>query len=230
MKTNDALQKRILTLIDKHAAHPSDRRKGRESGTPATLAKRLGVPADHVQALIESGRLVSLGAVHRNEPDGPQSYDSEHLNEIRRETITAIVEEVINGLPDDAAPDTIVAAASHALEAYRKSLSAPAAKDFAAQDEEQRPGLLKRAATSALVAGGLYAGASYLRGRKIGVKGALPALKAGNAANVADVRKIGAKVSGLLRPRLAFAADLTPTRARVMLSNLRRELRRIERT
>jgi hypothetical protein len=227
----DALQKRILALIDKHAAHPTTGRAGpkRESGTPDTLAKRLGVPADHVQALIESGRLVSLGAVNRNDPEGAQSYASDHLNEVRRDVITSIVEQVIDGLPDDAEAGTVALAVSHALETYQKSLTAPPPTDFAARPEDERPGVLKRAATGALVAGGLYAGASYLRGRRIGAKGILPALKAGNAANVADVRKIGAKVTGLLRPKMKFSADLTPDRARELLANLRQSLRRIER-
>jgi len=291
MKT-DQLQKRILALIDRHSAHPSGGRKGRESGTPATLAKRLGVPADHVQALIKSGRLVSLGAVNRYNPEGAQSYDSAHLNEIRRETITAIVEDVIDGMPDDATEEAIISAVSHALDTYQKNLAAPAAKEFSARQDDERPGLLKRAATGALVAGGAYAGLSYLRGRKIGAKGILPALKSGNAANIADVRKAGSAVAGLFRrspspspvqsgkltpsalqrvrkpfvsrPAVndggfdygipkgtkhiyriggkneyygdggkqlfqANVADLTPARARVMLSNLRRELRRIER-
>lgn len=231
MKTNE-LEKRIVALIDKHAGHPTTGRHGpkRESGTHATLVKRLGVPdSDHVQALIESGRLKSLGPVNRRDPAGTQSYASDHLNEIRREIITAIVEQVIDGMPDDAEPETVSSAVAHALGAWQKSLTAPALKEFAARSDEERPGVLRRAVTGAAVAGGLYAGASYLRGRKIGAKGILPAFKAGNAANIADLRKIGGKASALLRPRVKFSANLTPARARSLLARLGNELRRIER-
>lgn len=230
---SDQLQKRILALIDKHSAHPTAGRLGpkRESGTIQTLAKRLGVPdSAHVHALIESGRLVSLGAVNRNDPDGAQSYASDHLNEIRREVITSIVEQVIDGLPDDVAPENVALAVSHALDAYQKSLTAPSVNEFAARTEDERPGLLRRAATGAAVAGAAYGGLSYLRGRKIGAKGVFPALKAGNAANAADLRKAGGKISALLRPRVKFSADLTPARARTLLAKLGRELRRTERT
>lgn len=231
MKPNE-LEKRIVALIDKHSSHATAGRHGpkRESGTLDTLAKRLGVPdSAHVQSLIESGRLVSLGAVNRNDPNGTQSYASDHLNEIRREVVTAIAEQVIDAMPDDAEPESVAAAVSHALATYQKSLSTPAVKEFAARSDEERPGVLRRVATGAAVAGGLYAGASYLRGRKIGAKGILPALKAGNAANVADLRNVGGKISALLRPRVKFSANLTPARARSLLARLGNELRRIER-
>lgn len=240
----DPLAARIVSLIDRHAAPVLSGRS--ESGTLDTLAKRLGLPdAEHVTALIDSGRLKSLGPVNRNEPDGAQRYASDDLNAIRREVFTEIAAHVIENY--QGAPAGLAGAVSAALESYAKSLKdGTAAKGFSARpvrvrhfaryghrpEQEERPGLLRRTATGAAAVGGLYAGAAYLRGRKIGARGFVPALTAGNAANVATVRKAGERIAGFIRPRrpvgmsAQLPAHVTPARARALLLQFGRQLRR----
>ena len=245
MNKPDPLASRIVSLIDKHAAPVSPGR--RESGTPDTLVKRLGVPdTEHVNALLQSGRLKSIGPVHKNDPEGPQRYESDHLNDVKREVLASIAEQVIEDY--DGEPDDLPAAISAALASYLKSLNdGTAAKGFAAvtprrvafaydPNAEERPGLLRRVgqvAGVAALAGAAYGGASYLRGRKIGAKGFLPALKAGNAANVASIRNAGSRVAGFLTGRPAavgfsskLPAHVTPAYARDVLRRLGVELRR----
>ena len=133
MNKPDPLASRIVSLIDKHAAPVLPGRRGRrESGTPDTLVNGIGVPdTEHVNAMLQSGRLKSIGPVHKNDPDGPQRYESAHLNDVKREVLANIAEQVIEDY--DGEPEDLPAAISAALASYLKSLNdGTAAKGFAA--------------------------------------------------------------------------------------------------
>ena len=236
--TNDPVTNRIISLIEKHAAPLSAGRGARESGTLDTLPKRLSLPdAEHVQALIEAGHLKSAGPVNRNEPDGIQRYHSDELDGIRREVFASIAEQVIENWEGDA--QDLPAAVANAFAAYMRSLKdGTAAKGFARplrnlvsfavrDPREERPGILRRAVGAAAVGGLAYGGLSYLRGRKAAAPGIIGKMKAGNAANIADARKAGAKIGALFKPRArSFSANLTPAKARELLARLGGELRR----
>lgn len=246
MKTDnlkpDPLTQKILHLVNKHAVPVNPGR--RESGTFATLAKRLCVPdTGHVKALIETGRLKPLGPVNNRDPNGSQRYETNHLNDIKREVLASIAAQVVESY--DGNPEQLPIAVSQALETYLANLTSGKAETgfsfqparrvgFAAPAaaEEERPGLLRRAATVAGAAGVGYGALAYLRGRKAGAVGILPALKAGNALNVASVRKGVAKAASYIRPRpiggvpVGMSAKLTPAKARALLLAFGREIRR----
>ena len=195
---------RIDAVIDRYALTPHMPRGRRESGTLETLPVRLGLPdSGSVAALLASGHLSPLGPVNSNDPDGAQRYASDHLNGIRREVFAALAGEVIDNYEGDNV-EGLLAAISAALENYAQALpkDVRAVREFSAKAErEERPGLLRRAATGAAAAGAAYGGLSYLRGRKAGAAGLLSRVKTGHAANIADIRKAGERVRGLLRPR-----------------------------
>ncbi len=208
----DTVAEQLHDLLERHS--PPAKTGGRsESHSPASLVKRLGVPdTEHVQALIESGDLVSEGPVNRNDPDGLQRYGCEMLDGIRRAMLAVLVENVIE--ESDGDPDTVLAAVQHALSTYKKSLSEGGASttqfSFTGYEEPERPGLLRRAAGAAAVAGAAYGGASYLRGRSAGVKGLLPALKAGSSANIANASRAGERLRSLILSRMK-ARTVAPT-------------------
>jgi hypothetical protein len=237
MKTKpDQLTRELTALLDRHA--PSMQTGGRRvSHTPETLAKALHIDPREVPALLATGAL-DVRPVRKNDPTGPLSFDSTQLEEVRRRLLAEIVQQVIDA-DETGDPKAITLAAQIALAAYKKN-AAKAATEFAARDEEHRPGWGSRLAKGAALAGAAYGGLAYMRGRQAGASGFLGRFRAGNAANVADIRKAGSAVSGLLRrgaarlagkslavaPRNFAAADLTPARARYLLRTFGRELRR----
>jgi hypothetical protein len=168
----------------------------RVSHTPETLAKALHIDPRAVPALLSTGAL-DFRPVHKNNPDGPLSFDSAQLEEVRRRLLAEIVQQVIDA-DETGDPKAIALAAQLALTAYKKG-AAKAATEFASRDEEDRPGWGSRLAKGAALAGAAYGGLAYMRGRQAGASGFLGRLRAGNAANVADLRKAGSAVSGLLR-------------------------------
>ena len=237
MKTKpDQLTRELTALLDRHA--PSMKTGGRRvSHTPETLAKALHIDPRAVPALLSTGAL-DFRPVRKDDPTGPLSFDSAQLEETRRRLLAEIVQQVIDS-DETGDPKAITLAAQLALTSYKKG-AAKAATEFAARDEEDRPGWGSRLVKGAALAGAAYGGLAYMRGRQAGATGTLGRLRAGNAANVADIRKAGSAVSALLKrgaARLAgkplavapsnfAAADLTPARARHLLRTFGRELRR----
>jgi hypothetical protein len=236
MKTRaEILSTRIEGLINFHAASvPS---KVLNTGSPEAFAKSLGLPdAEHVAVLLQSRRLQPV-ELHRNAPKGALFFSAQDVESVKREAFAAIAEQVVEGYRG--APEGLAGAVHVALGSYAKNLKAgTAAKGFSrvapralsfARPQEERPGLLRRVATGAAIAGAAYAGGSYLRGRKIGATGFLPSLKAGHAANVADIRKAGKWAAGFIRPRKQGKGEpvnVTPSEDRSLVRQFGRQPRR----
>lgn len=224
------LTARIRGLIDFHAASVPSRVLN--TGSPERLAKSLGLAdAEQAAVMLESGRLKPI-QLHRNAPKGTLYFSARDVEAVKREAFAALAEQVIENYDGD--PGALVGAVHVALASYAKGLNTgTAAKGFSARPgrvhsfarkEEERPGFLRRAAAGAAVTGAAYGGLSYIRGRRAGASSILGSIKAGNAANIVDARKIGTKIAGFIRPR-KFSANLTPARARSLMLQLGRELR-----
>jgi hypothetical protein len=169
------------------------------------LAQYLLVSANIAQKFVARGLIVSRGPTRRDDPNGRKSYSTADLNALR----TAVLTEIVGGVIDESeSPEEIGIAAPRAIREHVKSFSAqPKTTDLARDGagryyEDDEPGTIRQAATVGAAGAGLYAGASFLRGRASGLN-PLAAIRMGHGKNVADVRKVG----NYLRPRVRLVAS-----------------------
>jgi hypothetical protein len=201
----------LVDIIDRHAF--TNQPTGTlESHDLASLGRRVLTPQDMLETLLASGTLKAEHPVRREDPAGLQSFKSDLLNDVRYAVLFALVESVIDQADTG---DQALIAAGEALNRHVASFRKPAGEptqlhrfpdrlvQFARPYDADEPSAVSTAAKVAGTGALAYGAASYLRGRAPG-RTAIDALKAGHAANVADLTK----ARQFLRPRLAKAATV----------------------
>lgn len=201
MNTNSVASS-LANAIDRHSAgQPVGKR---ESHDLNSLCRRLLAPRDVVEKLLASGVLRAEAPVHANDSTGLHSFRSDDLNTVRAAVLTAIVERTID--ESDGDPEGMTLAATEALRTHAASFNKKRTpREFcrfptglvqlSRYGEEEQPGFAERAVgtlgKAAAIAGAgalAYGGASYFRGRAPGLS-PLAAMRAGHAANAADLKK-----------------------------------------
>ena len=177
-KTADNLASGFKRSIDQHAGKQPVGKI--ESHDLQSLSKRILCPPNVVVDLIAAGVLQPVGPVYGNQPQGPQTWNSDDLNEVRKAALGAVVEKVVS--ESDGNPDEVNVAGGEALRQHVKSFETPAngAKNlsralssgailFAQPGDDEQPGTFQRAATTAAKVGAIgaagYGAAALLRGK-----------------------------------------------------------------
>jgi hypothetical protein len=153
--------KKLSNLVDRFSKPV--RAGARESHDLESLSRRMLAPVDACQEFRSRGMLTPVSTLTRGGEGGPWIFESDELNDLRKFVLAEVVAKVID--ESDGDENRIRLAASHALGQHRAQHCQRSAteKEFSARvsaggvvmfdrngrDDDEGPGLLRTAATSA---------------------------------------------------------------------------------